>query len=364
MTIRFANPKAQYDSLRSEIEAAVLNVLSSGTYVLGPEVEAFEREFAAHCGAEHAIAASSGTSALHLALLAADVGPGDEVITTPLTFVATVAAIEYTGARAVLADIDPATFNIDPALIEKAITPNTKAIIPVHLYGQPADMESIAGVARTHGLTVVEDAAQAHGAGYNGKRVGAIGDIGCFSFYPTKNLGALGEGGIVTTSDAQIAERVRRLRDWGQEPKSHHIEKGYNHRMDAIQGAVLRVKLRHLDSWNDLRRERARWYDELLADSSVAAPQVAAWSRHVYHLYVIRSGARDDLRRSLVSKGIETGIHYPAPVHLQPAYADLGYGEGAFPLAEAATREILSLPMYPELTRSDVEQVAAAVLAS
>ncbi|MGH8101719.1 MAG: DegT/DnrJ/EryC1/StrS family aminotransferase, partial [Chthoniobacterales bacterium] len=282
--IPFANVKAQYESIKPDIDDAVLRVLGSGEYILGNEVNQFEREFAAYCGAGHAIAVSSGTSALHLALLAAGVEAGDEVITTPLTFVATVAAIGYSGARAVLADIDENLLTIDPANIERAITSRTKAIIPVHLYGQLAEMDAIRDIAKRHGLVVIEDAAQAHGAELNGKRAGSLGDIACFSFYPTKNLGAYGEGGIVTTSDPEIAERVRRLRDWGQERRSIHSIRGYNYRMDAIQGAVLRVKLRHLNKWNAARRERAGWYDSLLRASDIQIPPVRNDSQHSYHL--------------------------------------------------------------------------------
>lgn len=362
--IRFVDLKAQYHSIKPEIDSAVLSVLESGQFVLGAEVDSFEREFAAHCGTAHAIAVNSGTSALHLALLAAGVGPGDEVITTPFTFVATVAAIGYTGAQTVLADIDPRTFAIDPAQIEQAITPRTKAIVPVHLYGQAADMRQIRDIAERHGILIIEDAAQAHGAEYDGQRAGSLGDLGCFSFYPSKNLGAYGEGGMVTTGNARLAKTVRALRDWGQESKSHHVLKGYNYRMDGIQGAVLRVKLRYLDEWNAARRERANWYGELLGDSSVKTPCVASCSRHVYHIYAVRSAERDPLQRSLAAKGIQTGIHYGIPVHLQPAYSDLGYRAGDFPHSERAARDVLSLPMYPELKREQLEVVAAAIRAA
>ena len=359
-TIPFVDLRAQYRSIKPEIDSAVLEVLDSGEFVLGAQIEALEKEFAAHCGTSDAIAVSSGTSALHLALLAAGVGPGDEVITTPLTFVATLAAIGYTGARVVLADIDPLTFTIDPSLIERAITEKTRAIVPVHLYGQPADMSPIREIADRHEIPVIEDAAQAHGAAYDDRRAGSLGNLGCFSFYPSKNLGAYGEGGMVTTSDARLARAVRALRDWGKESNAH-VLKGYNYRMDAIQGAVLRVKLRHLDTWNEARRERASWYTELLVDSPVQTPSVAAYAQHVHHVYAVRSPNRHALQRSLTGRGIATGIHYRAPVHLEPAYSDMGYLSGDFPHSERAANEVLSLPLYPELSREQVELVAAAI---
>jgi dTDP-4-amino-4,6-dideoxygalactose transaminase len=359
--IRFMDLKAQYQSIKSEIDTAVLKVLESGAYVLGTEVEAFEREFAEYCGTTEAIAVNSGTSALHLALLSLGVGAGDEVITTPFTFVATIAAIEYTGARPVLVDIDPRTFTIDPAQIAAAVTSKTKAIVPVHLHGQPSDMRPLLLIADSHGIPVIEDAAQAHGADYEGSKVGSLGELGCFSFYPAKNLGAYGEGGIVTTRNPQLAQTVRAARDWGQVGKSNHAAKGHNYRMDAIQGAVLRVKLASLDAWNSARRERAGWYRELLKDSGLGIPREASYGTHVYHVFAVRSAERDALRQSLADKGIETGIHYRDPVHLLPAYSDLGYSLGDFPNAECAASEVLSLPLYPELSREQVEFVAAAI---
>ena len=359
--IPFLDLKAQYRSIKSEIEAAVASVLESGQFVLGPEVAAFEREFAQYSGAAHGIAVNTGTSALHLALLAAGVGPGDEVITVPFTFVATVAAIGYTGARPVFVDIDPVTFTMDPARLEAAITPRTKAIIPVHLYGQMADMDPIMEVATRHGLTVIEDACQAHGAYYKGRRAGSIGDLACFSFYPGKNLGACGEGGIVLTSNPQHNRTVRLLRDWGAEHKYHHVLKGFNYRMEGLQGAILRVKLRHLDAWTDGRRRCAAQYAELLADSPVQAPREAAHNQHVYHVYAVRTADREQLKAALDAGGVQWNIHYPVPVHLQPAWADLGYRAGDFPLSEAAANEVLSLPMYPELEADAVARVAAVV---
>ena len=359
--IHYLDLKAQYQSIKPEIDAAIARVLESCQFVLGSEVADFEREFATYCGAAECIALNSGTSALHLALLAAGVGPGDEVITVPFTFVASVAAILYTGARPVLVDIDPRTFTMDPTAIEAAITPRTKAILPVHLYGQPADMDPIMEVARQHGLVVIEDAAQAHGAKYKGRPVGSIGDMACFSFYPGKNLGAYGEGGAVTTSNIEHARTVRMLRDWGQDRKYHHVLRGFNYRMEGFQGAILRVKLRHLESWTDARRAVVNLYNERLTNSGVETPTEMPWARHVYHVYTVRSEDRDSLHEALLAEGIQTGIHYPVPAHLQPAYADLGYGRGAFPRSEEAATKVLSLPLYPELSSQAVAEVARAV---
>lgn len=359
--VPYLDLKAQYRSIKPEIDAAIGGVLESCQFVLGPEVIAFEQDFAAYCGASECIALNSGTSALHLALLATGIGPGDEVITTPFTFVASVAAILYAGARPVLVDIDPRSFTLDPERIEAAITPRTKAILPVHLYGQPADMDPIMQIARRHGLIVIEDAAQAHGAKYKGRTVGSMGEMACFSFYPGKNLGAYGEGGAVTTSNPEYARTVRMLRDWGQERKYHHLLRGYNYRMEGFQGAILRVKLRHLEQWTEARRAVVRQYNELLADCDLETPAEMPWARHVYHVYTVQSKERDRLHATLSDVGIQTGIHYPVPVHLQPAYADLGYGPGAFPQAEAVARQVLSLPLYPELSSQAVAQVAEAV---
>ena len=353
--------RAQYLEIKSEIDAAVLRVLDSTQFVLGPEVEAFEREFAAYSGASEGMAVNTGTSALHLALMAAGVRAGDEVITVPFTFVATVAAIGYIGAKAVFVDIDPATFTMDVAQLEQAITSRTKAIVPVHLYGQPADMDPIVAIARRHGLVVIEDACQAHGAAYKGRPVGSLGDAACFSFYPGKNLGAYGEGGMVVSNSASFAREVRMLRDWGAEKKYHHVLKGYNYRMDGIQGAILRVKLRHLERWTEARRAHARDYARLLADSNVTIPQEADYARHVFHVYAVRTTDRQSLQRTLQANGVGSGIHYPIPVHLQPAYSDLGYTAGAFPESERAADEVLSLPMYPELSHTKLEMVAAAI---
>jgi dTDP-4-amino-4,6-dideoxygalactose transaminase len=359
--VPYLDLKAQYLSIKPEIDSAIATVLESSQFILGAEVAAFEREFATYCGATECIALNSGTSALHLALLAAGVGPGDEVITVPFTFVASIAAVIYAGARPVLVDIEPRSFNMDPAAIEAAITPRTKAILPVHLYGQTADMDPIVEVARRHGLVVIEDAAQAHGAKYKGRSAGSIGDIGCFSFYPAKNLGAYGEGGAVTTSNPEYARTIRMLRDWGTDRKYHHVLRGYNYRMEGFQGAILRVKLRHLEQWTEARRTRAAQYNELLADSGVELPKEMPWARHVYHLYTLRAEDRDALQASLQAEGIQTAVHYAVPAHLQPAYADLGYGRGSFPRAEAAADQVLSLPMYPELSEQAILKVAGAV---
>jgi dTDP-4-amino-4,6-dideoxygalactose transaminase len=359
--IPFMDLKAQYAGIRPAVEEAVSKVLASGQYVLGEEAAALEREFAAYCGAGQGVAVNSGTSALHLALLAAGVGPEDEVITIPFTFVATVAAICYTGARPVLVDIEPRFFTMDVAQVERAITPRTKVIMPVHLYGHPADMDPLLEVARRHGLTVIEDAAQAHGAEYHGRRVGGLGDLGCFSFYPGKNLGAYGEGGMVVTNNPQYARKIRMLRDWGQEQKYYHQYLGFNYRLEAIQAAILRVKLRHLEDWTEARRRHARHYDNLLADGAVVAPPVSPHVRHVYHIYAVRTANRSGLQMALQARGVQTGIHYPIPVHLQEGYADLGYRAGEFPHSEAAAREVLSLPMYPEMPDAYVEEVAHAV---
>jgi len=359
--IPFVDLKAQYASIKDEVHAAITHVLESGQFVLGSEVAAFEQEFAAYCHSQHGIGVNSGTSALHLALLAAGVGPGDEVITTPFTFVATIAAILYTGAQPVLVDIDPMSFTLDPSKIEQVITNRTRVILPVHLYGQPAAMHPILDIARRYDLIVIEDAAQAHGAEYQGQRVGSLGDMACFSFYPGKNLGAYGEAGIVTTSDAGYAHTIRMLRDWGQSQKYLHDLRGYNYRMDALQGAVLRIKLRHLDAWNNTRRAHAARYNELLAESNIQNPAEMPDCHHVYHIYAIRTAKRQQLQAALYQQGIHTGIHYPAPVHLLPAYADLGYRAGDFPAAEQAAREVLSLPMYAELTDAQLQQIAQAI---
>jgi len=359
--IPFVDLKAQYAGIKDEVNAAILGVLDTCQFTLGSEVAAFEEEFASYSQAQYGIGVNTGTSALHLALLAVGIGPGDEVITVPFTFVATVAAIYYTGATPVFVDIDPRTFTIDVKAIEAAITDKTKAILPVHLYGQPADMDPILDIAKRHGLVVIEDAAQAHGAEYKGKRVGSIGDMGCFSFYPGKNLGAYGEGGMVVTSNPEYTRTIRMLRDWGAEQKYQHVLKGYNFRLEGIQGAVLRVKLRHLEAWTEARRAAAAHYNELMSDSGVATPEAMPYARHVYHIYAIRTQQRSEWQQALQDKGIQTGIHYPIPVHLLPAYADLGYTQGDFPHSEQAANEVLSLPMFAELSPAQCKEVSKAV---
>lgn len=361
--IPFVDLKAQYQSIKGEVNAAIQGILDTCQFTLGSEVAAFEKEFATYCQSTDGIGVNTGTSALHLALLAAGIGQGDEVITVPFTFVATVSAIDYTGARTVFVDIDPQTYTMDPAAIEAAITPRTKAIIPVHLYGQMADMDPILEIARRHRLVVIEDACQAHGAEYKGRRAGSLGDMGCFSFYPGKNLGAYGEGGMVVTSNPEYTRTIRMLRDWGAEKKYHHVLKGYNYRLEGIQGAVLRVKLHHLESWTEARRTAASRYDALFAGTGVKSPKARSDARHVYHLYVIRTPDRATWQDALLAQGIQTGIHYPTPIHLLPAFSDLGYQNGDFPHAERAAREVLSLPMFPELTESQCQQVAQAVMA-
>jgi dTDP-4-amino-4,6-dideoxygalactose transaminase len=354
--------KAQYASIKDEIAVAIQGVLDSCQFTLGNEVLTLEKEYATYCNAKDAVGVNSGTSALHLALLAAGIGPGDEVVTVPFTFVATAAAIHYTGATPVYVDIDPNTFNINPANLEAVITARTRAVIPVHLYGRPVDMDPIIQIARNHGLVVIEDAAQAHGAEYKGCRVGSLADMGCFSFYPGKNLGAYGEAGMVTTDNPDYAKKIRMLRDWGAEQKYHHLLKGYNFRMEGMQAAVLRVKMRYIEAWTEARRAVARRYDQALAGSGIVAPQPSEGSRHVYHVYAIRSPARAKWQQELASKGIQTGIHYPVPVHLQPAYADARWHRGAFPHSEKAAEEVLSLPIYPELQQTQQDEVVAAVL--
>jgi dTDP-4-amino-4,6-dideoxygalactose transaminase len=355
--IPFVDLRAQYRAIGPEVMDAARQVLESGDYVLGPEVASFEEEFAVYCQSRHAICVNTGTSALHLALLALGVGRGDEVVTVPFTFIATVAAIGYTEALPVFVDVEPRTLTMDPERLEAAITERTKAIIPVHLYGQTADMKPILEIARRHGIAVVEDACQAHGAEQGGRRAGSMADIGCFSFYPGKNLGAYGEGGAVTTDDAELARRIRLLRDWGAEHKYVHTVKGFNYRLPELQAAMLRVKLRRLEEWTEARRAHARLYDQLLSEKA-QTPVEAPGNRHAYHLYAVRVSDREAVRRELDAAEIQTGIHYPVPVHLQPAWSALGYRRGQFPASESAASEVLSLPMYPELGDDDITEVA------
>lgn len=361
MTVPFVDLKAQHQPLQEEINQAVLAVLSKTNFILGDDVSKFEDEFAAYCGTSHAIGLDSGLSALKLALDAYGIGAGDEVIVPANTFIATAAAVTFTGAQVVFVDIQPDTYNLDPDLLEAAITPRTKAVIPVHLYGIPADMDRILEIAERHQLIVIEDACQAHGAYYQGKRAGSLGHAAAFSCYPAKNLGAAGDAGILVTNDAQIADRVRAMRNCGQREKYYHVTTPYNHRLDTLQAAILRVKLRHLDAWNAARAEHAALYNQLLADTDVITPATPDNTSSVWHLYVIRVEQRDALKDYLGSKGIATGLHYPIPLHLQPYYQPLGYKEGDFPITEAYARQILSLPMFAELRREDVEYVAAEI---
>jgi dTDP-4-amino-4,6-dideoxygalactose transaminase len=358
--IHFVDLVRQYWRLQPEIDAAMLRAVRRGDYILGEDTQAFEREFAAYLGVPHCVSVGNGTDALCFALRALAIGEGDEVILPANTFIATALAVTHAGATPVLVDCEPHFYNIDVDAISRAITPRTRAIIAVHLYGQPADMEAIREIARPHGIRVLEDAAQAHGATYHGRRCGSIGDVGCFSFYPSKNLGALGDGGAVVTHDEKLAEQIRHLRNWGQKAKYVHTEKGYNSRLDTLQAAVLRVKLRHLDAWNEQRQRAAERYCALLADTGLALPAQAPWAGHVWHLYVVQTPQRTDLQRALEDANIEYGIHYPVPIHLQEAYRDLGYSRGDFPVAEALAQRVLSLPMFPGITDDELERVSRA----
>ncbi len=358
--VPFLDLRAQHDPIRAELLAAFNEVIDQNAFAGGPFVQKFEEDFAAFCRARHAIGVGNGTDALWFALLALGVGPGDEVITVSATFMATAEAISYCGAKPVFVDIDEATYTMNPALLERAITPRTKAIVPVHLYGQVADMDPILEIAKRHGIPVVEDACQAHGAEYKGRRAGTMGDLGCFSFYPGKNLGALGEAGGVTTQDATLAAKVRTLREHGQEKRYFHSMIGWNGRMDGLQAVALRIKLRALDKGNASRRTNAALYSRLLAEvPGVIAPVVAAYGAPVFHLYVVRVKNRDTVLAKLGERGIGCGIHYPKPIHLQQAYAHLGLGPGTTPVAERCAQEILSLPMFPELTAIQIETVVS-----
>jgi len=362
MNVPFVDLKRQYDSIKDEVNTKINEVLQNTHFILGENSDAFEKEFANYCGVKYGVGVASGSDALTLNLKALGVNKGDEVITVPNTFIATVDAISRNGAKPVFVDIDPETYNIDVAEIEEKITDKTKAIIPVHLYGQPADMDEIIKIAKKYDLKIIEDACQAHGAEYKGKKVGSLSDVGCFSFYPAKNLGAYGDGGMVVTNNEQIAERIKMLRNYGQSKKYYHDFIGYNSRLDEIQAAVLRVKLRYLDEWNDKRREHAKLYNDLLENvSGIETPTEKEFVKHVYHLYVIRCKNRNELQNYLSSKGVSTGIHYPIPVHLQKAYKHLEYKEGDFPITEKYAKEILSLPMFPELTDEEIEVVVGLI---
>ncbi|HXV28569.1 MAG TPA: DegT/DnrJ/EryC1/StrS family aminotransferase [bacterium] len=361
MKIPLVDLKTQYDSIRDEIHAAIFRTLETSQFVLGEGVEGFEEDFARYCGVRYAAGTNSGTSALHLALLALGVGPGDEVITVSQTFIATAEAISLTGARPVFIDIDEKTFCMDPSGIEKAITKKTKVILPVHLYGHPADMDPILQIAQKHKLFVLEDAAQAHGALYKGKKVGGFGHAACFSFYPGKNLGAYGEGGGVVTNDPEIAIKIKKLRNHGGLKKYEHDLIGMNGRLEGMQGAILRAKLPHLDGWNELRRKHAARYGELLKDLKLTLPGEAAHAKSVFHVFVIRAADRDRLNAYLNDKGISSIIHYPVPNHLLSFYRVLGYREGSLPVTEKVSKEVLSLPLYPEMTDDQMQYVAEAI---
>ena len=362
MKVPFLDLGSHHAPFRAEFRAAIDEVIDSGAFAGGPFVAKFEEDFAAYCDCRYALGVGSGTEALWLSLLALGVGPGDEVITVPATFMATAEAISYCGAKPVFVDVDERTYTMDPARLKEAITTRTKAIMPVHLFGQPADMDPILEIARAHDLFVVEDAAQAHGAEYKGRRAGSIGDTGCFSFYPGKNLGAFGEAGAVVTNNPELQEKIRILRDHGQIRKYYHTMVGWNCRMDGIQAAVLSIKLRHLEKANELRRSHAAQYDKAFSGlDEIITPHEDPYARHVYHIYAVRVRERDEVIRRLADMGIACGIHYPVPVHLQEAYQNLGYEVGAFPVAERAAGEFVSLPMFPELTPAQVETVTEAL---
>lgn len=359
--IPFLDLKAPHVELRKDIAAAIDRVVSSGWYIMGPEVDGFESEYAAYCGAAHCVGLANGLDALHLALRAMDVGPGDEVIVPSNTYIATWLAVSQCGATPVPVEPLEATYNLDPALIEAAITPRTKVILPVHLYGQPADMDPILTIARRHGLQVLEDGAQAHGAHYKGQRIGAHGDVVAWSFYPGKNLGALGDGGAITTNDAVLADRIRVLRNYGSRVKYVNEVQGYNSRLDPIQAAILRIKLKHLNEWNERRAALARLYCEGLADSDIVLPEVPAWAEPAWHLFVVRHRQRDALQQQLSEAGIGSLIHYPIPPHMQQAYAGCLFAAGDFPLATTMADQVLSLPMGPHLTSEQANAVIDAV---
>jgi dTDP-4-amino-4,6-dideoxygalactose transaminase len=360
--VPYLDLQAQYDGIRTEVLAALGEICESSKFAQGPATSDFEATFAAYCGVDHCVSLNSGTSALHLALRCLDIGPSDEVITVGMTFIGTAWAISYVGAKPVFVDIDPARRTMCPSKLQAAITPRTKAIVPVHLFGMPAEIDRIKAIADRHGLPVVEDAAQAHGARYRGKRVGQYGQIACFSFYPSKNLGAYGEGGALITNDTSIAQRARSLRDHAQSQKYLHDEIGYNYRMDSFQAAVLAIKLKRLDAWNRARAECAAYYTELLKDSPYKLPAHVSHSECVWHCYVIEAPERDRVREGLSDAGIETGVHYPVPVHLQKAYAHLGYKPGDLPVTEKLCQHCLSLPIYPELSKEKIFTVASILL--
>ena len=359
--IPYLDLPAQLRGIRKEIDAALARTVDHCSFCLGPDVAQFEKDFAQYIGADHCAGFNSGTSALHVAMLLLGVGPGDEVVTTPFTFVATSWAISYVGAKPVYVDIEDDTFNLNPKLLERAITRRTKAVMPVHLYGHPFDLDPILAICRKHKLALVEDAAQAHGATYNGRTVGTFGEISCFSFYPCKNLGACGEGGALVTNNAAFDKRARALREHGSTVRYYHDEIGFNYRMEGFQGATLGVKLKHLAKWTAGRRRVAHRYAEVLADTPLQLPGEAPYAESAWHVYVVRHPRRDELKQHLESQGVGCAVHYPIPLHLQKAYASLGHQAGDFPVAEKAARECLSLPIYPELTDAQIQRVARVI---
>jgi len=361
MNIPLVDLKRQYLSIKKEIDGAIQEIIDKSAFIMGENVQEFENEFAEFCGVKYGVGTSSGTTALHLALVVCGIKQGDEVITVPYTFIATTESISHTGAKVVFVDIEDRSYTIDTKEIEQAITERTKAIIPVHLFGHPADMDKIMSIAKKYNLIVIEDACQAHGAEYKGKKVGSLGDIACFSFYPGKNLGAYGDAGMAVTSNRELAEKMRLLRDHGRAEKYYHRIEGYNYRLDAIQAAVLRVKLRHLEEWTEKRRRNAKLYNELLKGSGVRTPLEMEYAKHVYHLYVIRTEKREELYLKLKQSRISAAIHYPLPLHLQEAYRYLGWKKGDFPVSEACSRELLSLPMFPELTQEEIKEIVHTV---
>jgi len=358
MSVPFVDLKEQYQTIKNEVLAKIDDVFERGVYILGPEAKAFEEEYAAYCQCKYAVGVNSGTDALYMSVSALDIDVGDEVILPTHTFIATALCISYTGAKPVFVDIEDETYNIDPASFEKAITPRTKAIIPVHIYGQPANMDEINAIAAKNNIKVIEDACQAHGALYKNKKAGSLGHIGCFSFYPTKNLGAFGDAGMLVTNDKGVYETALMLRDYGRQGRYEHKVKGYNSRLDTVQAVVLSAKLKHLDEWSRMRQQVASYYQESLKDiDGVILPKVKDDRTHVYHLYVIRVKNRDQVLERLKQKGIGALIHYPIPIHLQQAYKDLGYNKGQFPVAEQVTDEIISLPMFPHMTEAQAAEV-------
>jgi dTDP-4-amino-4,6-dideoxygalactose transaminase len=361
LSVPFVDLKAQYQTIKPDIDAAIARVIENTNFILGPQVAAFEKSFAEYLGVGFCIGVNSGTAALQLGLMACGIGPGDEVIVPSFTFFATAEAVSVLGAKPVFVDIDPISYTITAAAIEQAITPRTRALIPVHLYGQAVDLDPIVALAERHDLRVIEDAAQAHGAEYKARRVGGVGDAGCFSFYPSKNLGAYGEAGAVVTNDEDLAVRLRLLRDHGSTSKYAHAIVGYNFRMEEIQAAVLNVKLPHLDDWNNGRRKRADRYKDLLSDTGLVLPREMEYARHVYHVFAVQSENREELQQRFAELGIQSGVHYPIPIHLQAAYASLGYKAGDLPVTERLAERVMSLPMYPELSDDHQRAVAAAI---